>query len=460
MQAQVTVIGGGPGGYVAAARAAQLGATVALVEGRELGGTCLNRGCIPTKALLRSVEVYRLARAGKEYGVTAETVSFDWLKAQARKGRVVKQLRAGVEGIMANRGVQVVAGWGRLASPTLVEVETAKGTIAIDTGKVIIATGSVPARVPIPGTEGAGIITSDEALELDHVPASLVVIGGGAIGLEFAFLFNALGAQVTVVEMLPHVLPAEDDEIADELTRALKKQGVSIFSPAQVKGIADGPQGKQVTIAAAAGEKTLDCEYVLMAVGRTPNLERLGADALGLARERRALAVNERMETNLPGVYAVGDAIGGMLLAHVASAEGKVAAANALGGKHAMRYRAVPACLYTTPEVASVGVSESEATARGVACRVARTNFRAIGKAVAMGERDGLAKIVAEQETGRVLGAQIIGPHATDLVAEAALAIETGVTAGQLAETIHAHPTLSESLLEAAEGVLGLAIHG
>jgi len=459
LQVDVAVIGGGPGGYVAAARAATLGARVALVEARELGGTCLNRGCIPTKALLRSVELLELARNGKEYGVLADTVGFDWPRALARKQRVVKQLRAGVEMIMNSHQVQVLYGQGSLAGPGRLQVQGDREA-EITAAKIIIATGAVPARVPIPGADGPGVITSDQALELDQVPASLVVIGGGAIGLEFGFLFHALGCQVTIVEMLPHLLPAEDEEIAAELSRLFRKRGIAVHAPARVAAIGDGPAGKQVSVDTEAGRKLLDCELVLMAVGRTPYLEGLGAERLGLATQGRALLVNERMETNVPGVYAIGDAVGGMLLAHVASAEGKVAAANALGGEAAMSYRAIPSCLYTSPEVASVGLTEARAAEQGIACRVARTSFRAMGKAVAMGERDGLVKMVAEADRGRLLGVQIIGAHATDLVAEAVLAVETGADARTLAHAVHAHPTLAEALMEAAEGVLGCAVHG
>jgi len=461
LSADLVVIGGGPGGYVAAARAAQLGARVALVEARELGGTCLNRGCIPTKSLLRSVEAYELARSGaRELGVLVEGVALDWPKALQRKEKVVKQLRAGVEMIMRTHSVQVLAGKGSLLGPTRVRVEAPDGETLVEAPRIIIATGSVPARVPIPGADRPGVIDSDQALELDAVPASLVVIGGGAIGLEFAYLFATLGCQVTIVEMLPHLLPAEDEEVAAELTRILRKRGVAVHAPAQVQSISDGPAGHRVTITSEAGEKRVDCDLVLQAVGRTPYLEGLGAQELGLEISRRALVVNERMETSIPGLYAIGDAVGGMLLAHVASAEGKVAAANALGGRETMCYDAVPACLYTSPEAASVGLTEAAATDRGLACRVARTNFRAIGKAVALGERDGFVKMVAEAGSGRLLGVQIIGPHATDLVAEAALAVATGTTAATLAGIIHAHPTLAESLMECAAGVLGRAVHG
>lgn len=460
VRVDLAVIGGGPGGYVAAARAAQLGASVALVEARELGGTCLNRGCIPTKALLRNVEVYELAKGGKEFGLLVESVAFDWLKMQARKERVVKQLRAGVEMIMKSNGIQVINGKGSLQAADRISVATADGEVTVAAGKVVIATGSVPSRVPLPGADGAGVITSDQVLELDHVPASLAVIGGGAIGLEFAHIFSALGSRVTVIEMLPHILPAEDEEVAAELTRLFKKRGIGVLAPARVEGISDGPAGKLVQVSTEAGSQAVEAELVLMAVGRTPYLEGLGAESLGIAVERRAIVANERMETSVPGVYAIGDAVGGMLLAHVASAEGKVAVANALGHEARMSYRAIPACLYTAPEVASVGLSEAKAAEMGINCTVARTNFRAIGKAVALGERDGFAKLVAEAGTGRLIGCQIIGPHATDLVAEAALAIEQGLPATVVAETVHAHPTLAESLMEAAEGLLGQAIHG
>ncbi len=455
----LAIVGGGPGGYVAALRAASLGAKVALVEARDLGGTCLNRGCIPSKALLHSAEVYEQVRTAAEFGVIAQPPSADWPAMVKRMDGVISQLRKGVELLLKGRGVRHIKAKGSLLSPGQVSVQSEQGEEVISADKIILATGSVPARPPIPGAQGDGIVTSDEIFWLEKVPASLAVIGGGAIGLEFGWLFSALGSKVTILEMLPHILPTEDEEITTELGRAFRRRGVEVYAPAKVNEIGAANGKRQVNYTYQEKSGVVEADLVLMATGRVPFTEGLGLDKIGLEMNRRMIKANARLETSLPGVYAIGDVVGGMQLAHKASAEGRVAVENALGHNAAMDYRAVPACVYTQPETASVGLNETEANAQGKKVKVGRFPFRALGKAVAIGERTGFVKLVAEAETGVLLGAQMIGPHVTDLIAEAALAVQMGLSAKQVAETIHAHPTLAEPLQEAAEDILGLAIH-
>ena len=459
VEADLAILGAGPGGYVAAIRAAQLGARVALIEMNELGGCCLNRGCIPTKALLRSAELFTQIQRAKDYGISAGEVTPDFAAMMTRKERVVKQLRSGVEFLMKQNKITVVQGKGRLTSPTTIEVEGANGGQQVSAPRLVIATGSFPTRVPIPGADAPEVITSDDAVKLDSLPRSVAVIGGGAIGLEFGYIFRSLGATVTVIEMLNHILPLEDEEAVGELTRALKKQGIAIHAPAKVTEIAAGTDGRLAKFEAGGKTQEVTVEQVLMAVGRTPWVMDIGLEQVGVELAGRAIKANESMETSVPGIYAIGDATGGALLAHKASAEGKVAVENALGHQAKMSYRAIPNCLYTAPELASVGLSEKRASELGHEVKVGRFPFRASGKALAYGEREGLCKVVVEAGKSTLLGVQIVGPHATDLIAEAGLAVEHQMTAQQLFHTVHAHPTLAEVIMEAAEDALGQAIH-
>jgi len=455
----IAVIGGGPGGYVAALRAASLGAKVALIEADEVGGTCLNRGCIPTKALLCSAEVYEQSRTAAEFGVIAEPPKADLSAMVKRMDAVVSQLRKGVELLLKTRGVKLIKAKGSLLSPGKIAARSQEGEEIISAEKVILATGSAPARPPIPGADSEGVITSNEILWLKEAPRSLAIIGAGAIGLEFGYLFSVLGSKVTILEMLPRILPTEDEEISTELARAFRRRGLEIYAPARVSEIRAANTSKQVHYHYQEKDAIAEADLVLMATGRVPYTEGLGLETVSMEMEGRAIKANGRLETSLPGVYAIGDVIGGLQLAHKASAEGKVAAGNALGGEVEMDYRAVPACVYTHPQAASVGLNEAQATASGKKVKVGRFPFRALGKAVAIGERTGFVKLVADAETGVLLGAQTIGPQVTDIIAEAALAVQMGLSAKQVAETIHAHPTLAESVQEAAEDLLGLAIH-
>jgi dihydrolipoamide dehydrogenase len=458
--AHLAILGAGPAGYVAAIRARQLGADVTLIEKDEtLGGTCLNRGCIPSKALLRTAEVARLAAETAEYGVLAEFKGVDWPAAMSRKNKVVAQLVKGIEYLMKQNGVRVVRGKGRLVEPLVIEVETDGQPETVKADKVVLCPGSVSARLPLPGFQVPTVLTSDEMLEIEKVPESLVIIGGGVIGAEFADIFSAVGAKVSILEMLPRIIPLEDEEMSAELARTFRRRKIDVFVNSRVSGVEERGGKRVVRFTQDEKEKEVEAEVVLSAVGRTPNTEGIGLPGVGLETDRRAIKVNARMETNLPGVYACGDAIGGYLLAHVAFAEGKVAVANAVGQTKEMDYRAIPSAVYTHPEVGSVGLSEKEATARGLEIKIGRFHYRAASKAVAEGTRDGMAKIVVDARSGKIVGAHIIGPHATDVVHEMVLAVQTGASAEEVGGMVHAHPSLSEPLMEATEDALGVAIH-
>ncbi len=455
----IAIVGGGPAGYVAAIRARQLGADVTLVEADALGGTCLNRGCIPSKALLRSAELIRQARRCDEFGVDAELRGVNWPKAVQRKNQVVSQVVRGVEHLMKQNGIRVVEGRGRLADCRTVVVDTGGREEAVAADGVVLATGSVTASVPIPGCEGPGVITSAEMLDIEEVPESLVIIGGGYVGVEFADVFNAAGSKVTVIEMMPQILPTEDAEVVAELARAFRRRRVAMHVNARVSEVV-GKDGKQhVRFRKDDDEHEVAADVVLTAVGRWPNTEGVGLAEVGVEMDGRAIRVNERMETSAPGVYACGDVIGGIMLAHVASAEGKVAVANALGQHVEMDYTAIPSVVYAHPEVASTGLTESQAEAKGMAVKVGKFSFRGAAKARAEGERDGLVKIVVDAASGKVIGGQICGPHATDLIHEVVLAVSVGASAEQVGGMVHAHPTLAEPIMEAAEDALGRAIH-
>jgi len=456
----VAVIGGGPGGYVAAIRAAQLGAKTALVELRELGGTCLNRGCIPTKALIHTAEFMSQLKGARSMGVTVEGVQLDMAKAVSRKNRIVSQLVKGVEFLMEKNGITLLRGIGRLAAPDLVEVvEGSDAGTRLPAENVILATGSVPFVPPIPGADGDSIVTSDEAVNCSEVPDSIAIIGGGAIGMEFAYIFSALGAKTTVIEMLPQIMPAEDPEVVEVLHKSMTKGGTKIRTGAKCTGIEDRQGKKVVKFETDKGADEVVADLVLMAVGRRADTEKVGAAEMGIEMDRSNIKADEHLRTNIPGVYAIGDCIRGIGLAHQASHEGIAAAENAMGGDSVRHDKLVPACLYTVPEIASVGLREHEAQERGIDIKVGKFPFRALGKSLAIGGREGFAKIIADAKTGKLLGGQIIGPHATDIIQEVVLGIKMGATAEEVGETIHAHPTLPEAIGEAALDAAGRAIH-
>jgi dihydrolipoamide dehydrogenase len=450
----VVVIGGGPGGYVAALRAAQLGASTAIVEKDRMGGTCLVRGCIPTKALLQSTELYTLARSGEPFGVVTGNVGFDWGVAQKRKNTVVDQLVKGVEGLLKAGGVTSFQGAGKLAGGGKVTV----GGDTIIAKDIIIATGSGISRIPLKGAELT--IDSDRILDLKEVPARLAVIGGGVVGMEFAAMFAALGTKVTVLEMLPQVLPMVDADLVAAYSKHLAGLGGVIQTNAKVTEVVKSKGALQVQFSTGGEGGAVDADQVLLAVGRSPYTEGLGAEEAGVKLERGRVVVDQHLRTTGDGVWAIGDVIGGIMLAHVASYEGVCAVENIAG--HSERvpdYHAVPNCVYTEPEIAHVGLGEKDVKEKGLQVKIGKFPFAASGRALTLGQSEGFAKVIADAESGKILGAHIIGPRATDLIAEATLAIQNGLTLEQLDLTIHAHPTLPESLMEAALAAQGRAIH-
>ena len=450
----VVVIGGGPGGYVAALRAAQLGAKVAVVERDRVGGTCLVRGCIPTKALLQSAELYTLAKAGAEFGVVSDKVGIDWSAALGRKTEVVDKLVKGVEGLLKAGGVSLVRGTASLAGKGVVEVSGER----IQAKDIVIATGSAVARIPLKGAEHT--IDSDQILELKEIPGRLAVIGGGVVGMEFAAMFAALGTKVTVLEMLPQVLPMVDADLVAVYTKHLAGLGGEVHTNAKVEEVAKRNGGLQVRFSSGGEGGSIDADQVLLAVGRVPYTQGLGAEKAGVKLERGRVVVDEHLHTAADGVWAIGDVIGGIMLAHVASYEGVCAVENIVGhGNRIPDYHAAPNCIYTDPEIAHVGLGEKEAKDKGLDVKVGRFPFTASARALTLGQPEGFVKVIADASSGKLLGAHIIGPRATDLIAEATLAVQNGLTLEQIDLTIHAHPTLPESLMEAALAAQGRAIH-
>ncbi len=458
----VTIIGAGPGGYVAAVRAAQLGLHVALVEKEHLGGVCLNWGCIPTKALLRNAEVVSLLGRGKEFGFSISDVEVDFSAAVDRSRKVSERLVKGVGFLMRKNGVDVIEGRGVLRSPTTVEIELEEGgTRKIETDNVIIATGARARTIPGIEPDGERVMTYRSAIVLRDLPESVVIVGAGPIGMEFAHVWSSYGTEVTVVEMLSHAVPLEDEEISKEIERAFKRRRVEIMTSTRVQGIEFTDDGVSVTVAAEDGEETtLEAERALIAIGVRPNSEAIGLDDVGVETDRGNVLVDDEMRTNVAGVYAIGDVTGKMALAHVASAQGILAVETIAGEEtRPLDYDAVPRCTYCQPQVASFGITEAEAVENGHEVEVGQFPFRPNGKALALGERDGFVKIVADANTGEILGAHLVGPEVTELLPELVLARSWELTPEEVARTVHAHPTLSEALMEAAHGVFGEPIH-
>lgn len=449
---KIVIVGGGPGGYVAAIRAAQLGAEVVLVEKDGfLGGTCLNRGCIPTKTLLHGARSVLDAARAAEYGVSTTDVSVDITRMVAKKNEVVEKLRAGIAQLMKMNKIRVVDGFGSLISPTQVKV-AGEEPETIDADKIIIATGSEVLELPGLEFSKQGVISSDDAVNLPRVPGSLIVIGAGAVGLEFACIYSALGAKVTVVEMMPSVLPIMDKRLGRTVQRAMSGRGIEFALGKKIENVEPGDGAVAVMF---EGGEAISAEQVLVGVGRKPVLEGLGLDELGIEYGRRGIVVDEHLETNVAGVYAVGDAIGGIMLAHVASTEGTCAVENAMGAANAVGYGVVPSCVYTFPEVASVGLTKDKADEAGIETEVGRYSFAANGKALAEGEGEGYVEVLAEKDGGKILGANMVGPHATETIHELALAVKLGATAGDVGTMTHAHPSVSEAIMDAAASLVG-----
>ncbi|CAB1130249.1 branched-chain alpha-keto acid dehydrogenase E3 subunit (dihydrolipoamide dehydrogenase) [Candidatus Hydrogenisulfobacillus filiaventi] len=460
----LTVLGGGTGGYVAAIRAAQLGMHVALVEQEKVGGTCLHRGCIPTKALLHTAELLHDIRHGADFGLKADNVAVDYPRALARKAQVVGQLYRGVQYLMKKNAITVVAGRGRLDGPGRVVVEAEGQVTTVESTDILIATGSQPRALPGIPFDSRRVMNSDFVLDRPDLPASVLVIGGGAIGAEFASMYNDFGVEVTLVEMLPHILPADDEEIAGVLTRLFRRRGIRVLTGARLDldhVTIDPDQGVRARITTAEGPVEVAAETMLVAIGRVPQSTGIGLESAGVeVDERGFIRVDDLYRTNVPHISAIGDVIGGYLLAHVAAHEG-IIAVEAMAGRDPERLSPsrVPRVTYTRPEVAAVGLTAAEAEAAGRRVKVGTFPLRANGRSLILGEADGMVKMVADAETGEMLGAHLIGPHAGELISETALARFLEATAWEVGESVHPHPTVSEVLHEVGLAVDGHAIH-
>jgi dihydrolipoamide dehydrogenase len=482
----VVIVGGGPGGYPAAIRAAQYGLRVALIEKERVGGVCLNWGCIPTKAMLRSADVLETMQRSADYGVLADNVRLDYPAVLKRKDTIVKGLTDGVGQLLKANGVTVYSGHARFSGPNALDVVgvgksplgaggplynapadgVGQPTARVAGKQVIIATGSTPAKLPIPGVDLPGVINSDGAFLLKEVPKRIVIVGGGAVGTEWATIFSAFGSEVTLVELLPNLLPLEDEDMGRTLSRSFSKRGIKVLTSSTVTRI-DQSGGKKapslkVTITDKDGknEQSVEAETVLIGVSRRPNTLDLNLEKTGVETDKRGyISVDDQMHTNVKSVFAIGDVVGKILLAHVASHQGLVAAGVIAGHDEKMDYKAVPAATFTHPEVASVGLTEHKAREAGHDVVIGKFPFAALGRAQTFGNTDGLIKVVADKKYGEILGVHIVGPSASDLIPEGVLALQLEATLEDIANTIHAHPTLGEGSMEAAMVALGLPVH-
>lgn len=459
-QYDVTVIGGGPGGYVAAIRAAQLGMKIGLVERDKLGGVCLNWGCVPSKALIKSAELYNTFKKSQEFGISHTGLTYDFSKIIARSRGVADRISKGVEYLMKKNKIEIISGTAKITGRNSIEVtKDGKVTDTIKSKSIILATGGRPRSVSGVTIDRKKIITSTEAMSLPEQPKSLIVIGGGAIGVEFAYFYNSFGTKVTIVEMLPSILPIEDKEITKILDSSLKKSGIDILTNTKVESVKIDHE-VTVTVSDKDGKKDIKADLALMAVGVQANIENLGLEALGVKTEHGFIIVNEFGKTNIDGIYAVGDLSGPPLLAHVASHEGIVAVDHIAGkAKHGIDKLNIPSCTYCQPQVASVGLTEEAAVAKGYKVKVGRFPFRPLGKAMAIGETEGIVKLVFDEKNGELLGAHIIGSEATEMIAELGMAKALETTWEELHNTMHAHPTLSEAVMEAAGQAFDVAIN-
>ena len=458
---KIAIIGGGPGGYVAAIRAAQLNAEVTLIEKEHIGGTCLNKGCIPTKVLLHAAgEFENINKNLKDYGIKVTGAELDWDKLQKRKTIIVRKLVAGVDNLLKNNKITKIMGEGSFIDKNTIMVKADDGTQTIvDFDYAVIATGSKPVIIPIPGVDLPGVITSDEALSLEKIPSSMVLIGGGVIGAEFAAVYGTLGCKVTIIEMLPNIVANMDQDIVAPLKDRFKKKGIEIYTNTKVVSISESEEGLRVNTVSDDGEKSFAAEKVLLSIGRKPVTDNLALENIRVETNRGAVVVNKNMQTNIPNIYAIGDAIAGVMLAHVASAEGIVAVESIMNKKPSIDFKTIPYCVYTKPELAGVGLTEEQAIQKGYGVKTGVFPMQINGKAMIEGEQEGLVKYVTDGATGEVLGLHIAGPGATELIAEGALAVRLEATIDEITSTIHAHPTVAESLHEAAHAVHKNAIH-
>ncbi len=465
----VAILGGGTGGYVAAIRAAQLGKEVVIIEKDKLGGTCLHRGCIPSKALLRSAEVYATIKESAQYGIETSGAQLVFPKVQERKEAIVEQLHQGVQFLMRKNKITVLSGKGRVIGPSIFSPKSGAVAVELEDGEMetvvpahlIIATGSRPRVLPGLEPDGEFILSSDEALTMEKLPASLIIVGGGVIGVEWASMLNDFGIEVTVVEAANRLIPTEDEDVSREMQRLLVKRGIKVLTGAQVLAETYGKdeEGVQIDVQKGDETETLSASKLLISVGRQANVENIGLENTDIRVERGFISVNEHLQTNEPHIYAIGDCIGGLQLAHAASHEGLQAVHHLAGEEfHSVPNYMIPRCIYTRPEAASVGLTEQEARERGHQVKTGKFPFQAIGKSLVYGSRDGFVKVVADQKTNDILGVHMIGTHVTDLISEAALAQLLDATPWEVGQLIHPHPTLSEILGEAMLAVDGQAI--
>ena len=454
----VVVIGAGPGGYVAAIRAAQLGMKIAVVERDALGGVCLNWGCIPSKALLRNAEVVGLLQHADDFGISFDNLQIDFGKAIDRSRQVVQQLTRGIANLLKKNNVEHIGGTGVLLDGKTVQVEGDGRTLSAD--NIIIATGARERELPSLPVDRRMVITSREAVELRDVPSRVVIVGGGATGAEFAHIYSTYGAEVTIVELLPRLIPLEDEELGGRLERSFRNQGIAVKTGAAVTSISIDGSTVDVSVSEGEGESVIQCDKVLVAVGVRGNIEGIGLESQGVNTENGFIVIDDKMETSVPGFYAIGDVTGKMLLAHVASAQG-VTAVETIAGKSPppLDYTFMPRAIYCKPQVASFGLTEAQAREQGHPVKVSKFPFLASGKALALGETEGLVKLVVDPEIGEILGAHLIGPEVTELLGELAMTKLLEGTTAELGWLVHPHPTISETIKEAALGVSGEAIH-
>lgn len=458
----VVIIGGGTGGYVAAIRASQLGLSAAVVEKGKLGGTCLHTGCIPSKALLRSAEVYATTKNAEAFGVIAPEVGLDFSKVQARKEEITERLFKGVQHLMKKGKIDVYEGKGRILESRNIVVDLNSGEeVTLSTKNIVIATGSRPRTLPGLEADGQCVMTSDEALQMEELPKSILIVGGGVIGIEWASMLVDFGVEVTVIEYADRIIPTEDTDVSKEVQRLMKKKGVKIVTGAKVlPETLEKGEGVSIKAEHRGEEKLFSADKLLVSVGRLPNIEGISLENTTIHVTRGFIATNEYYQTAESNIYAIGDVIGGLQLAHVASHEGLIAIEHIAGEKpNPLDSTLVSKCIYSSPEVASVGLTEDEAKEQGLKVKTGKFNFRAIGKALVFGEADGFVKLVVEEETNKLLGAHMVGPHVTDMITEAGLARVVGATSMDVATTIHPHPSLAEAIGEAALAVDGKAIH-
>lgn len=458
----VMILGGGPGGYVAAIRGGQLGLKVAVVEKEAVGGVCLHHGCIPSKAIIRNAEVLSLIQHSEEFGIKVDNIRPDFGQAIDRSKKVIQKLYNGLLHVMKKNKVDILTGVGKIVAPDQIEITGPNGKKTVRAERLIIATGSRVRSLPGLNVDGRRVLTSDEALLLRDLPRSITIIGGGAIGVEFAYVYSVYGVKVTIVEMMPTLLPLEDREVTTLLERSFKKRGIEIFTNTRVGPIKDQNGGFAMELQTSEGGKTITTDAILVAIGRAPNIEGIGLETIGVAidEKRRLIKVDERMRTNVPNVFGLGDVTTRPALAHGAMAQG-VSVVEAIAGieRPPVDLLNIPSAVYCHPEVASVGLTEEKAREAGYEIKVAKYPLAANGRAVALGETEGFVKIVADAQYGEILGAHIIGPEATELIGEFVLAKTVEATALELKQAVHPHPTLSEAVMEAGGAIFGEAIH-